>query len=77
MGRGDGSDYRVSGLNKYTKLRKRRSEKAKLKFGSAAISKHSSKSGRTGMVQAKRTPSKHFKYSITKPNVDNPTNKLG
>ena len=51
-----------------TKRRKRRRAKAKLKHGSTAVRKHAKLGGRTGMIQAKRTPAKSVRSLKRYPN---------
>jgi hypothetical protein len=58
-------------MNVLTKRRKRRRAVAKLK-NKKAVRAHKRQTGRTGMVQAKRTPASRVSYSRSRPNPPGP-----
>lgn len=63
---------REESMNKHTKRRKRRRANAKLR-NKKAVRAHMRKTGRTGQVQSKRTPSsKRVTYRRTRPNPPGP-----
>lgn len=62
-------DPREESMNKHTKRRKRRRANAVVRNGKAAVRKHMKKTGRTGGVHEKRTPSsKRVSYRRIRPN---------
>ena len=67
-------DPSVEMMNKHTKRRKRRRANAVVRHGKSAVRAHQQKGGRTGMVQAKRTPGKRVEYKASQPNPPGPVN---
>ena len=69
----DDDDPREETMNVHTKRRKRRRSNAVVRDGKTAVRKHQRKTGRTGMIQCKRTPSKRGHYHKMRPNPPCPT----
>lgn len=61
-------------MNRHTERRKRRRANAAIKFGKNAVRAHRKLGGRTGHLQAKRTPAKRASYVVTRENPPGPTN---
>lgn len=66
-------DPREESMNKHTKRRKRRRANAVVRNGKSAVRKHTKKTGRTGDIHSKRTPSsKRSVYRSVRPNPAGP-----
>lgn len=60
-------------MNKHTKRRKRRRANSVVRNGKASVRAHRRLGGRTGQVQAKRTPAKRVTRKLTRPNPPGPS----
>lgn len=67
-------DPREERMNKHTKRRKRRRANSVVKNGKASVRAHRRLGGRTGQVQAKRTPAKRVFHRSSRPNPPGPHN---